>query len=118
MIKIEEQIGKVFNKTTPTGRLSKVKTRNLSGFVCVLLVCGIKKGKESLDEKLFKKYMKELEKCGITEEFIIEEHQKELFKRKNQKVEYVELIFDLNNQVPQGYEAPGSKYKIEELLKN
>lgn len=117
MLKIEEQIGKVFNKITPTGRLSKVKTRNLSGFVCVLIVAGIEKEKKYLDKKTFNKYMKELEKCGITEEFINEEHEKELFKRKNQKVEYVELVFDLNNQVPQGYEAPKSQYNIKDLLK-
>nr|WP_228202630.1 hypothetical protein [Acinetobacter baumannii] len=32
ILEIEEKIGKVFNKTTPTGRLSKVKTRNLTSF--------------------------------------------------------------------------------------
>ncbi|ESK56311.1 phage/plasmid replication domain-containing protein [Acinetobacter tjernbergiae] len=116
ILDIEEQIGKVFNKITPTGRLSKVKTRNLTGFVCALVVSGIEKEKKYLDEKTFKKYMKELEKCGITEEYLREEHEKEKFKRKDQKVEYVELIFDLNNQVPDGYEPPKSQYNIEEMI--
>lgn len=94
---------KVFNKTTPTGRLSKVKTRNLTSFLCVLVMIGIEKIKKDHDEKTFKKYMNELKKCGITEKYIREEHEKERFKRKSQKVEYVELVFDLNNQVPEGY---------------
>ncbi|EXV50782.1 hypothetical protein J841_1318, partial [Acinetobacter baumannii 25935_8] len=40
ILEIEEKIGKVFNKTTPTGRLSKVKTRNLTSFLCVLVMIG------------------------------------------------------------------------------
>ncbi|AVF44253.1 phage/plasmid replication domain-containing protein [Acinetobacter nosocomialis] len=116
ILEIEEKIGKVFNKTTPTGRLSKVKTRNLTSFLCVLVMIGIEKIKKDHDEKTFKKYMEELKRCGITEEYIRKEHQKERFKRKNQKVEYVELIFDLNNQVPAGYEPPKSQYNIEEMI--
>ncbi|KCZ36664.1 hypothetical protein J830_4707, partial [Acinetobacter baumannii 25691_7] len=47
---------------------------------------GIEKIKKDHDEKTFKKYMNELKKCGITEKYIREEHEKERFKRKSQKV--------------------------------
>ena len=116
ILEIEEKIGKVFNKTTPTGRLSKVKTRNLTSILCVLVMIGIEKIKKDHDEKTFKKYMNELKKCGITEKYIREEHEKERFKRKSQKVEYVELVFDLNNQVPEGYIPPEGQYNIEEII--
>ena len=116
ILEIEEKIGIVFNKTTPTGRLSKVKTRNLTSFLCVLVMIGIEKIKKDHDEKTFKKYMNELKKCGITEKYIREEHEKERFKRKSQKVEYVELVFDLNNQVPEGYIPPEGQYNIEEII--
>ncbi|WP_265597310.1 phage/plasmid replication protein, partial [Acinetobacter baumannii] len=58
--------------STPTGRLSKVKTRNLTSFLCVLVMIGIEKIKKDHDEKTFKKYMNELKKCGITEKYITE----------------------------------------------
>ncbi|CAA6831335.1 Uncharacterised protein [Acinetobacter baumannii ATCC 17978] len=77
---------------------------------------GIEKIKKDHDEKTFKKYMNELKKCGITEKYIREEHEKERFKRKSQKVEYVELVFDLNNQVPEGYIPPEGQYNIEEII--
>ncbi|CAI3138913.1 hypothetical protein MWMV18_MWMV18_03598 [Acinetobacter calcoaceticus] len=116
ILEAEEKIGKVFNKITPSGRISKVKTRNLTGFLCVLVMIGIEKIKKDHDEKTFKRYMKELKRCGITEKYIREEHEKERFKRKDHKVEYVELVFDLNNQVPEGYEPPKSQYNIEEMI--
>ncbi|EXW28654.1 hypothetical protein J863_3789, partial [Acinetobacter baumannii 25561_10] len=30
--------------------------------------------------------------------------------------EYVELVFDLNNQVPEGYIPPEGQYNIEEII--
>ncbi|EYU47391.1 hypothetical protein J616_03483 [Acinetobacter baumannii 1457504] len=54
ILEIEEKIGKVFNKTTPTGRLSKVKTRNLTSFLCVLVMIGIEKIKKIMMKKHLK----------------------------------------------------------------
>ncbi|TCB79070.1 hypothetical protein [Acinetobacter sp. ANC 4173] len=113
-----EEISKVFDKITPSGKVSKVRSRNIYFFLLRTIGDGIEKSKKLERINNFKKYIRDLEKCGITEEFIKEEHKKQPPRIENTQVTYVELVFDLNDQVPEGYEPPKSKYNMKEILGN
>lgn len=112
-----EEISKVFDKVTPSGRISKVRSRNIYFFLLRTIGDGIEKSKKFERMNNYKKYMKDLEKCGITEKFIRKEHKKQPPRIENSEVQYVELVFDLNKQVPEGYKQPKSQYKIEDIIK-
>ncbi|MFW2015485.1 phage/plasmid replication protein, II/X family [Acinetobacter bereziniae] len=112
--KAYKRIHEMFDKTTPTGRLSQVRSNHLISFVCWAVSFGLDGIKTHGSERTFKRYMNDLKKCSITEEFIWEEYEKEKFRRKNNKVEFVELKFD--NQLPDWYEEPKSKYSMEDLI--
>lgn len=111
-----EEISKVFDKVTPSGRISKVRSRNIYFFLLRTIGDGIEKSKKLERKDNYKKYIKDLEKCGITEKFIKKEHKKQPPRIENKEVQYVELVFDLNNQVPEGYELPKSQYNIKDIL--
>ncbi|WP_445346518.1 hypothetical protein [Acinetobacter bohemicus] len=108
-----EKIHREFDKITPTGRLSKVKSYNIGSFLCV----AVHNGLESVKGNDYSKYMKYLKKCGITEDFIIDENEKMKFKKKKVEFEFIELVIDFNNQVPEGYKEPKSKFRLEEIIK-
>lgn len=111
-----QEISKIFDKVTPSGRVSKVRSRNIYFFLLRTIGDGIEKSKKLERINHFKNYMKDLEKCGITEKFIRKEHKKQPIRIKNPQVTYVELVFDINNQLPEGYEQPKSKYSIKDVL--
>jgi len=110
--KAYEEIYKVFDKVTPTGRLSKVKSNHIRAFLCVAVCIGLEKIKDE-NPKVFNRYIKDLEKCGITEEFIREEFEKQQFKNRNKKVEFVELKF--SNETPADYIYPKSTFSMDNL---
>lgn len=107
-----ERIYNRFNKITPTGRLSKVKSNHLIAFMCHAVYCGLEKSK---DDYNYKKQINDLLECGVTEEFMIEEYEKNRFREKNKKYEFIELRFD--NQIPEWYEAPQSKFNNDDSIK-
>lgn len=111
-----EQIHQKFDKITPTGRLSKVKSRNLISYVNFSITFGLEEIKKHGSEKTFKKYMQDLKKCGITKEFILEEFEKNKFKKNTKKIEFIEMKLDFNNQLPSDFIEPKSKYSLEEIL--
>ncbi|OEY93808.1 hypothetical protein BJD20_20020 [Acinetobacter proteolyticus] len=111
-----KKIYEVFNKVTPTGMLSVTKSRNLITFLILATSDGLENIKKQYSDRKFKSNMNDLLKCDITEEFIEEEYQKNRFKRKKQTYEFIEIKFDLNDQVPEGYVEPKSKFNIEKLL--
>jgi II/X family phage/plasmid replication protein len=65
-----KEISKVFDKVTPSGRISKVRSRNIYFFLLRTIGDGIEKSKKLERRNNFKKYMNELKECGITEQFI------------------------------------------------
>lgn len=114
--KAYDKIYEVFNKTTPSGMLSVTKSRNLRTFLLFAVTEGLENIKDRYSERTFRNNLKDLLKCGINEEFIKEEYQKNRFKRKKQNYEFIEIRFDLENQVPEDYVEPKSQFNLEELL--
>lgn len=75
--KIRNKIAKVHNKITPTGRLSTSRTDTLCGFLICAIWNGLEEEKKGMSDRVYKKYMNDLKKCGITEELINKESERE-----------------------------------------
>lgn len=114
---IENEIYRNFNKVTPTGINSLTRSRNLCSFLRSLIREGISKTKENNSKSKFYSYMKDLKKCGVTEEFINEEYEKYQFKNRNNKKEYTFIEIKFGQQVPDDFIEPKSQFTIEDLLK-
>lgn len=107
-------ISSQFDTVTKTGRKSQIRSRHLIQFLTMGIQSGISALKKMYPAQSYKSYMTDLKKCGITEELINEEYEKKQFKKKNQRVEFVELVF--TNQVPEDYKQPKSKYSLKDIM--
>lgn len=107
-------ISSQFDTVTKTGRKSQIRSRHLIQFLTVGIQSGIGVLKKMYPPQSYKSYMTDLGRCGITEDLINEEYEKKQFKKKNQKVEFVELVF--TNQVPEDYKQPKSKYSLKDIM--
>lgn len=101
------QICSVFDTYTKSGRLSQTRSRNIFNFFCALEIHGADTLKKKYSESQYYKYMSELIECGFSKAYL----QNLQTESKTNVIPFVQLVkIDFDNQLPDWYEAPVSRF--------
>ncbi|WP_440607467.1 phage/plasmid replication protein, II/X family [Acinetobacter baumannii] len=96
-----------FDTYTKSGRLSQTKSRNIFNFFCALELHGSDELKKKYSKSQYYQYISDLMSCGFSKAYL----QNLDSESKNNVIPFVQLLkIDFQNQVPDWYQEPESRF--------
>lgn len=96
-----------FDTYTKSGRLSQTKSRNIFNFFCALELHGSDELKKKYSKSQYYQYISDLMSCGFSKAYL----QNLDSESKNNVIPFVQLVkIDFQNQVPDWYQEPESRF--------